>query len=61
MTDWKAKNVGVSVRRGESRTKRVEDERDGSTAGYHIEHWDDHQDAVVTPKTIRVKAKIQED
>jgi len=54
---WKEKNVGVSLRRGTSVRKVVVNENDGSQAGYHVEHWDDHQDAVATPKTVAVKVK----
>jgi hypothetical protein len=56
-TKWQDKNVGVSLRRGTSRKKPVTNENDGSRAGYHVEHWDDHQDAVVTPKPIKIKIK----
>lgn len=48
----KAKTVGVSLKRGTSRKKRVTDDRDGSQAGFEVEHWDDTQDAVVQAKTI---------
>lgn len=54
----KIRTIGVSTRRGSSRRKNVIDERDGSVGGYHVEHWDDRQDAVVQPKTLRVKAKL---
>lgn len=52
------KEFGVSRRRGTSERRPVIDERDGSVGGYHVLHWDDRQDAVVQPKTIRVKAKL---
>ena len=59
MTEFaeKAKTIGVSLRRGTSAKKPVQNEIDGSIGGYHVEHWDDSQDAVVQPKTIQVKAK----
>jgi hypothetical protein len=59
MTEFadKARTIGVSLRRGQSAKKAVVNEDDGTRAGYHIEHWDDHQDAVVQPKTIEVEVK----
>jgi hypothetical protein len=57
----KAKSIGVSLRRGKSRKKPVQDDRDGSKAGYHVEHWDDRQDAVVQPKPIRMKPTVRGD
>ena len=63
MTDYqdKLRSIGVSRRRGSSERKPVIDERDGSQAGYHVEHWDDRQDAVAQPKPIRVRARIVEE
>jgi len=63
MTDYqdKLRSIGVSLRRGSSERKPVIDERDGSQAGYHVEHWDDRQDAVAQPKPIRVRARIVEE
>ena len=43
---------GAPRRWGQSVKKPVVNETDGSEAGYHVEHWDDRQDAVVTPKPI---------
>ena len=57
----KLRSIGVSLRRGSSERKPVIDERDGSQAGYHVEHWDDRQDAVAQPKPIRVRARIVEE
>jgi hypothetical protein len=54
----KAKSIGVSLKRGTSRKKPVVDERDGSQAGYEVEHWDDRQDAVVQAKTIEADFKV---
>lgn len=53
----KAKTIGVSLRRGKSERKPVINEDDGSQAGYHVEHWDDSQDAVATPKSVNLKVK----
>ena len=63
MTEYqdKLRSIGVSRRRGSSERKPVIDERDGSQAGYHVEHWDDRQDAVAQPKPIRVRARIVEE
>lgn len=57
----KIRSLGFSTRRGSSKRKPVVDERDGSQAGYHVEHWDDRQEAVVTPKTIKLKARYEEE
>jgi hypothetical protein len=58
MTKWQEKGVGVSLRRGGSQKKPVRNEDDGTRAGYHVEHWDDRQDAVATPKPLQVKMKV---
>lgn len=60
MSDFRGKNVGFLRRRGTSEREPVIDERDGSVGGYHVKHWDGRQDAVVQPKTIRVKVKVEE-
>jgi hypothetical protein len=57
----KIRTIGVSLRRGKSHKKPVTDERDGTTAGYHIEHWDDHVDAVATPKPVEMNLKVNEE
>jgi hypothetical protein len=57
-TKWQAKGVGVSLRRGSSQKKPVRNEDDGTRAGYHVEHWDDRQDAVAQPKALQVKMKV---
>lgn len=59
----KAKTIGVSLRRGTSRRKPVINENDGTQAGYHVEHWNDRQDAVVQPKTLEMEitAKLEEE
>lgn len=60
MTEFaeKAKTIGVSLRRGQSQRKPVINEDDGTRAGYHVEHWDDHQDAVAQPKAVTVGLKV---
>lgn len=60
-TKWQEKNVGVSLRRGKAAKKPVISEDDGTYAGYHVEHWDDHQDAVAQPKPIQLKPKVNEE
>lgn len=55
--DYKSKGVGFLKRKGTSEKKPVIDERDGSVGGYHLEKWDDSQDAVVNAKAVRRQAK----
>jgi hypothetical protein len=57
-TKWQEKGVGVSLRRGSSQKKPVRNEDDGTRAGYHVERWDDSQDAIVQPKTLKIKRKV---
>jgi hypothetical protein len=57
-TKWQDKGVGVSLRRGSSQKKPVTNEDDGTRAGYHVEHWDDRQDAVAQPKALQVEMKV---
>jgi hypothetical protein len=57
-TKWQDKGVGVSLRRGSSQKKPVQNEDDGTRAGYHVEHWDDRQDAVAQPKALQVEMKV---
>ena len=59
MTDWKNLSFATPRKRGQSQKKPVTNEDDGTRAGYLVEHWDDHVDAVAQPKPIRVKAKAQ--
>jgi hypothetical protein len=59
-TKWQDKGVGVSLRRGSSQKKPVTNEDDGTRAGYHVEHWDDRQDAVAQPKPVEIKLKVNE-
>jgi hypothetical protein len=57
-TKWQEKGVGISLRRGTSQKKPVRNEDDGTRAGYHVEHWDDRQDAVAQPKALQVEMKV---
>lgn len=62
MSKWKetiGQGFGAPRKWGQSERKPVTDERDGSIAGHHIEHWDDSQDAVVNLKPINLKASTQ--
>lgn len=56
---WKDKGIGMLRRRGTSEKKPVQNEETGEIGGYHVEHWDDRQDAVVQPKTVNVKIKAE--
>ena len=60
-TKWQAKNIAVARLKGTAEKRPVVDERDGTVGGYHVVHWDDHQDAVVMPKSIRVAPQIREE
>jgi hypothetical protein len=59
MTEFaeKAKTIGVSLRRGSMRTRTIRNEDNGRRAGYEVEHWDDHTDAVAQPGTVKLKAQ----
>lgn len=59
--DYKDKNVGFikGYKAGAKKRKPVISE-DGSVGGYHIEHYDGSQDAVVTPQTVNVRSRTQE-
>jgi hypothetical protein len=56
-TEWKEKNVGFISKKGKVEKQMVKDERDGTSSGYHLVHWDGKQDAVVQPKTIQLKVR----
>ena len=62
MTEFadKARTIGVSLRKGTAKTTRVRRDDDGTHAGLQIEHWDDHTDAVVRPKTVEMKLGVNE-
>ena len=57
----KARTIGVSLKRGSARKKSVINEDDGTRAGYHVEHWDDHQDAVAQPKPIELELAVNKE
>lgn len=57
----KARTIGVSLRRGTSQKKPVVNENDGTQAGYHVEHWDDRQDAVAQPKPVELELAVNEE
>jgi hypothetical protein len=59
--NWKEKNVGVMLKRGTSRKRAIVNEDDGTRAGYSVDHWDDSNDAVAQPKTLRLKVKGDDD
>lgn len=62
MTEYAEKlaSIGFAHKRGSSRKRVVIDERDGSNAGYHIDHWNDRTDAVATPKTTRMQVAVNQ-
>jgi hypothetical protein len=51
----KIQGFGAPRKWGKAERKPVIDENDGTHAGYHVEHWDDHVDAVAQPKTLEVE------
>ncbi len=53
----KLKTIGFNRRQGSSRRFAVKNERDGSTAGFQVEHWDGRVDDVVTPTPSRAALK----
>lgn len=58
----KLKGFGFLSRKGTSDKKPVVDENTGKVGGFHVEHWDDAQDAVVMPDAIRYGYKrLQEE
>lgn len=60
MTEYaeKLKGIGFLSRKGTSDKKPVIDEDTGRVGGFHVEHWNDSQDAVVMPDAIKVEAKL---
>jgi hypothetical protein len=56
----KLRSLGFARRRGSSERKPVVNEDDGKIGGYHIEHWDDSQDAEVHPRALRLKLSKEE-
>lgn len=57
----KIRSLGYLRHKGQTREKRVVDERNSRTAGKHIEHWDDRQDAVAMPSTVKMSIKLTGD
>ena len=57
----KLRSLGFLSKKGTSKKTVVQNEDDGTKAGYQIEHWDDRTDAVARPKSIRIKAMRVED
>lgn len=60
MGRWKETvGQGFGTGRNKGATKRTDviDDRDGTVAGHHVEHWDDHRDAVAQPKGVTLKIK----
>lgn len=51
----KARSISTPRRWGAKKTTRVKREDDGGHAGLQIEHWDDHVDAVVRPRTVEAE------
>lgn len=51
----KIKGFGAPRKWGQSERRPVIHEDTGRVAGYHEEHWDDHVDAVVTPKPVKLQ------
>lgn len=45
---------GTAKRKGTTEKRPVINEFTGKIGGYHVEHWDDHVDAVVKPDHITV-------
>ena len=54
----KLRGIGFLSRKGTSDKKPVIDENTGKVGGYHVEHWNDVQDAVVMPEAIRYDVKL---
>lgn len=51
---------GTAKHKGEKKKVPVIDENNGKVGGYHVQHWDGSQDAVITPQPIGARAKPQE-
>ena len=61
MSKWKetiGHGFGTGKNKGQTRKHAVTDERDGSRAGYHTEHWDGRQDATIQPKPVSTKVGV---
>jgi hypothetical protein len=57
----KWKSIGFLSKKGKTNKTPVIDERDGTQAGYHVEHWDDRKDAVAQPKPVDLSLKVNGD
>ena len=58
----KVRSIAAPRRWGQAVRKPVINEDNGRVAGFHREHWDDHQDAVAAPPTVKVRiSQNQED
>jgi hypothetical protein len=61
MSTWKetiGEGFGTGRNKGQTRKVDVVDERDGSSAGHHVEHWDGSQDAVVKVKPAGIGVSV---
>ena len=52
----KIRSIGAPRKWGGDNRKVVQSDIDGTVAGVEIEHWNDSQDAVVKPKTVKFRA-----
>lgn len=57
----KVQSLSFPRKMGQSEHKPVIDERDGTVGGKQVEHWDGSQDAVVRPKTLGVKTRVNKE
>lgn len=46
--------MNLLTRKGTTETRPILDELDGGVAGYNVEHWDDHVDAIALAKRAEV-------
>ena len=53
----KAKTIATPRKLGKAERQAITDERDGSVAAYHTEHWDGHRDAEVLLKPVKAGPK----
>jgi hypothetical protein len=62
MSEWKDKNVGYisKYKPGSKRKTDVVNDDDGTVGGHQVEHYDGSVDAVITPQTVRAKARTEE-
>lgn len=64
MSKWQetvGAGFGTGRNKGQTRKHRVTDERDGTLAGTHTEHWDGHQDATINVKPIQTRSVVGDD